>query len=163
VRNIEDVVLLCAPCRSDQEAAYENFLHAATVDGPAQASAFAYLGHHFRSVKHEEMKARKCYRRALEINPREASAGTALCELLHESNSEDIVGDICREILATAPNVEWAQRRLGIHNLSVSRAPEAISCLQVWIPLLFFGPSDVWPCFPERGNIYRVFMPPASV
>jgi tetratricopeptide (TPR) repeat protein len=118
-------------CRSDLEAAYESFLHAATVDGPAQAAAFAYLGHHFRAIKREEMKARKCYRRALEINPREASAGAALCELLHESNSEDIVGDVCREILATAPNAEWAQRRLGVHNLHIGRPTEAISCLQV--------------------------------
>lgn len=78
----------------DAANAYEAFLHAASIDGPAQGPAFAYLGHHFRA-QGEEMKARKCYRRALEIDATQASAGLALCELLHDSNSEDIVKGIC--------------------------------------------------------------------
>ena len=123
-------VKLRGACRSDQDAAYENFLHAATVDGPDQAAAFAYLGHHFRAVKREEMKARKCYRRALEIDPAEAGAGAALCALLHESRSEDLVGGVCREILAAAPRAEWARRRLGLHELRMGRPTAAISDLQ---------------------------------
>ena len=78
----------------DAANAYEAFLHAASIDGPAQAPAFAYLGHHFRG-QGEELKARKCYRRSLEIDATQASAGLALCELLHDSNSEDIVKGIC--------------------------------------------------------------------
>lgn len=139
-----------ASCRSDQDAAYENFLHAATVDGPDQAAAFAYLGHHFRGVKREEMKARKCYRRALEIDPCEASAGGALCELLHESNSEDLVGGVCQEILKAAPRAEWARRRLGLHELRMGHPKDAIASLQVRSEHL----CGLWGCLTpgERMN-----------
>jgi tetratricopeptide (TPR) repeat protein len=117
-------------CRADLEAAYEHFLHAASLDGPEQAAAFAYLGHYFVRVKAEEMKARKCYRRALELDPREAAAGRALCDLLHASNSEDLVGGVCEEILARAPSATWARERLGVHHLRLSRPREAVAALQ---------------------------------
>jgi superkiller protein 3 len=117
-------------CRTDTDAAYEHFLNAASVDGPDQAAAFAFLGHFFRTVKQEEMKARKCYRRALEIDPRQASAGRSLCDLLHASNSENLVGGVCEEILSGAATAEWARRRLGVHHLWLGRPREAITALQ---------------------------------
>eukprot|EP00892_Ulva_mutabilis_P012850 jgi/Ulvmu1/9938/UM058_0021.1 len=118
------------PSAEEQAAAYDAFLHAASLDGPAQAAAFTFLGHYFRDARAEEMKARKCYRRALELDAQQAAAGVALCDLLHESNCEDLVHGVCCEILAACPAAEWAQRRLGLHHLWMERPREAIKELQ---------------------------------
>lgn len=78
------------------------------------------------------MKARKCYRRALELDPLQAAAGAGLCDLLHDSNSEDLVHGVCTEILEACPSAEWARRRLGQHHLWTERPRDAIRELQVW-------------------------------
>lgn len=77
------------------------------------------------------MKARKCYRRALELDPLQAAAGAALCDLLHDSNSEALVRGVCEEILEACPAAEWARRRLGQHYLWLERPRDAIRELQV--------------------------------
>ena len=118
-------------CREDPEIAYTHFLEAASVEGPDQADAFAWLGHYFRKVHNEDLKARKCYRRSLLLNPRQAEAGIALCDLLHLSNSEALVEELCLEVLAMYDSAAWARLRLGMHYLWTGRAQEAITELQV--------------------------------
>lgn len=80
------------------------------------------------------MKARKCYRRALELDPLQSAAGAALCDLLHDSNCEDLVHAVCSEILEACDAAEWARRRLGLHHLWMERPRDAIRELQVRRP-----------------------------
>lgn len=118
-------------------------MEAAGVEGPSQADAFAWLGHYFREVKSDSIKARKCYRRALDLNPLASEAGLALCDLLRESNSEELVGAVCREVLAVDPDAGWALQRLGKHLLWSNQPEQAIVQLQVRLAHKPAGRADV--------------------
>ncbi|KIY91513.1 Tetratricopeptide repeat protein 37, partial [Monoraphidium neglectum] len=69
--------------RRDRDFAHAQFLEAAgEEDTPWQAPAFEWLGHWYRSVAGDAARARKCYSRALALDPSLAGAGDALCALL---------------------------------------------------------------------------------
>ena len=54
----------------------------AAVPGPAQAAAFAWLGRFYREVASDAARARKCFQKALALDPTQADAG-ACKALLH--------------------------------------------------------------------------------
>ncbi|KAI8473996.1 MAG: hypothetical protein J3K34DRAFT_518511 [Monoraphidium minutum] len=69
--------------RRDRDHAHAQFLEAAGEDDtPWQAPAFEWLGHWYRAVARDEQRARKCYSRALALDPSLAGAGDALVALL---------------------------------------------------------------------------------
>lgn len=55
--------------RAEREYAQAQFLEAAAEDGPWQAPGFEWLGHWYDQVAHDEPRARKCYQRALALDP----------------------------------------------------------------------------------------------
>jgi superkiller protein 3 len=56
--------------RTDREHAHASFLAAAREEGtPWQAPAFEWLGHWYRDVGGDGPRARKCYSRALALDP----------------------------------------------------------------------------------------------
>lgn len=55
--------------RSEREHCHAELLEAAAEEGPQQAEAFEWLGHWYREVAADELHARKCYQRALALNP----------------------------------------------------------------------------------------------
>lgn len=62
--------------RSEKQFAYTQFFEAASVEGHAQAPAFAALGRYFQDVEHKAEQAMRCYKRALALDPTIATAGS---------------------------------------------------------------------------------------
>jgi hypothetical protein len=60
--------------RAEREHCHAELLEAAAEEGLQQAEAFEWLGHWYREVAGDELHARKCYQRALALNP------TLVCE-----------------------------------------------------------------------------------
>ena len=81
--------------------------------------------------RHDQRRLAPCRCRRLTCSAATAAAGTALCDLLHGSNSEALVGGVCAEILESDGAAEWAQRRLGLHHLWRREPAAAVAALQV--------------------------------
>lgn len=71
---------LCRPCcriywacggnyKTEREYCHAHLLDAAAEEGPQQAGAFEWLGHWYSQVAGDELRARKCYQRALALDP----------------------------------------------------------------------------------------------
>lgn len=56
--------------------AHSCWLGAAAVEGPDEATAFAWLGEWYRVVRGDPARAGKCFRKALALDPKEDIAGT---------------------------------------------------------------------------------------
>lgn len=68
--------------RVEREHCLSHLLDAAAEEGPQQAEAFEWLGHWYSQVAGDEFRARKCYQRALALNPtlvRRLQPSTGLC------------------------------------------------------------------------------------
>ncbi|KAK9840650.1 hypothetical protein WJX81_006942 [Elliptochloris bilobata] len=63
---------------ADCQHAHGLLLQAAAVEGPAQAKAFALLGAHCREVAGDHLRARRCFERALLLDPQSEAAGEGL-------------------------------------------------------------------------------------
>ncbi|KAK9814136.1 hypothetical protein WJX72_001132 [[Myrmecia] bisecta] len=117
--------------RTERGNAHANLLAAAAVEGaPDQAAAFAWLGHYYREVAGDALRARKCYQRALALDPTLASAGEALCSLLKAAGSADTALALCEEFTKRAPQALWAWRRLGFLQLQTGQAEAAVVAFQ---------------------------------
>lgn len=68
--------------RTDKQHAHAHWLAAAAVEGASsRAAAFAWLGRYYEEEAGDIGKARRCYQRALAIDPVEDVAGEALRDL----------------------------------------------------------------------------------
>ncbi|GIL65160.1 hypothetical protein Vafri_18951, partial [Volvox africanus] len=82
----------------------ELLLSAAAVTGPLQAAAFTWLGQWYdkASEPRDEIKARRCYQRALALDPNQAAAGKALVAALCAAGRPETAVQLCEEMLARA-------------------------------------------------------------
>jgi hypothetical protein len=61
--------------RAQRRYTHACWLAAAAAPGPSQPPAFARLGDFYRDVAGDAARARRCYQRALALDPLQASAG----------------------------------------------------------------------------------------
>jgi formate hydrogenlyase subunit 6/NADH:ubiquinone oxidoreductase subunit I len=61
--------------RAQRRYAHSHWLAAAAAPGPSQPPAFARLGDYYRGVAGDAARARRCYQRALALDPLQASTG----------------------------------------------------------------------------------------
>uniref|UniRef100_A0A0E0IW20 Protein kinase domain-containing protein n=1 Tax=Oryza nivara TaxID=4536 RepID=A0A0E0IW20_ORYNI len=92
-------------------AAAERFLAAAKLD-PNDGVPFRFLGHHY-ALAGDAQRAAKCYQRAATLNPDDAEAGEAVCDLLDLEGKESLEIALCKEAAGKSPRAFWAFRRLG--------------------------------------------------
>ncbi|TVU31784.1 hypothetical protein EJB05_23485 [Eragrostis curvula] len=92
-------------------AAAERFLAAAKLN-PNDGVPFRFLGHHYARGG-DTQRAAKCYQRAVALNPDDAEAGEALCDLLDVEGKEILEVAVCKEASDKSPRAFWAFRRLG--------------------------------------------------
>ncbi len=57
------------------------------MPGPAQAAAFAWLGRFYREVASDAARARKCFQKALALDPTQADAGASECVLISQGTA----------------------------------------------------------------------------
>ncbi|KAK9847277.1 hypothetical protein WJX84_002642 [Apatococcus fuscideae] len=117
--------------RTDKQHAHAHWLAAAAAEGAlSRAAAFAWLGKYYREVAGDTGKARRCYQRALAIDPVDDVAGRGLCGLLNAAGSQETALKLCQEIATRAPKALWAWQGLGRLLLDQGRPEAALVPLQ---------------------------------
>ncbi|KAL4853629.1 Tetratricopeptide repeat protein SKI3 [Chlorella vulgaris] len=116
--------------RSEKQFAYTQFFDAASVEGHAQAPAFAALGRYFQEVEGKEEQALRCFKRALALDPSVAAAGDQLCAMLVASGKAATALSLCREIASRAPQARWAYRRCGYLLAASEEYEQAVTAFQ---------------------------------
>ncbi|WIA30388.1 hypothetical protein OEZ86_000474 [Tetradesmus obliquus] len=119
--------------RCEREHCLQHLLDAAAEEGPQQAEAFEWLGHWYSQVAHDELRARKCYQRALALNPTLEGAGNALCDLLQASRgaqAASLEAKLLEEMLLRAPDAQWAHSRLARLQLQTGQYEQAVASFQ---------------------------------
>ncbi|WIA10335.1 hypothetical protein OEZ85_010527 [Tetradesmus obliquus] len=119
--------------RCEREHCLQHLLDAAAEEGPQQAEAFEWLGHWYSQVAHDELRARKCYQRALALNPTLEGAGNALCDLLQASRgaqAASLEAKLLEEMLLRAPDAQWARSRLARLQLQTGQYEQAVASFQ---------------------------------
>ncbi|CAL4923688.1 unnamed protein product [Urochloa decumbens] len=114
--------------RQLRAAAAEHFLAAAKLN-PNDGAPFRFLGHHYARGG-DTQRAAKCYQRAVALNPDDAEAGEALCDLLDVEGKESLELAVCKEAAGKSPRAFWAFRRLGYLQVHQRKWSDAIQSLQ---------------------------------
>ncbi|KAM0878423.1 hypothetical protein ACQ4PT_034890 [Festuca glaucescens] len=94
---------------AEEEA--ERLLAAAKLN-PNDGGPFRSLGHHYARAG-DAQRAARCYQRAVTLDPDDAEAGEALCDLLDVEGKESLELAVCKEAAGKSPRAFWAFRRLG--------------------------------------------------
>ncbi|KAL3133073.1 hypothetical protein ABBQ38_006975 [Trebouxia sp. C0009 RCD-2024] len=118
------------PSQEVRGQAYGHWLAAASVGGSHQAAAFAKLGLWYADFKADVPRARKCFQRALGLNPLQSEAGEGLCNLLRAEGRADTAQALCQEVSSRAPGATWAWRRLAFFCLHTGDFEKAVLCFQ---------------------------------
>ncbi|KAF6252995.1 hypothetical protein COO60DRAFT_1704042 [Scenedesmus sp. NREL 46B-D3] len=119
--------------RCEREHCLQHLLDAAAEEGPQQAEAFEWLGHWYSQVARDEFRARKCYQRALALNPTLEGAGNELCDLLQVSRgaqAASLEAKLLEEMLLRAPDAHWARGRLARLQLQTGQYEQAVASFQ---------------------------------
>ncbi|XP_011301228.1 tetratricopeptide repeat protein 37 [Fopius arisanus] len=117
--------------------ALRNFSHAlmALLKGvhvdPNHWQCLLYLGHYYRERTGDLEKARKCYQKALRINPNSIEAGARLSTAYRLlKNSEANMQMLQRVTTADGGGPKWAWLQLGLQQLDEGKIVQAIKSLR---------------------------------
>ncbi|KAG0243382.1 Superkiller protein 3 [Actinomortierella wolfii] len=115
--------------RQDKQYSYINLINSAKID-PHFAGAFTYLGHYYRLVEEDHVRAQKCYQKAFSMDASEGEAGLYLCDYYLDQDEESLAEDVLRAATAADRKATWAWRRLGFAELIHGHYVDAITCFQ---------------------------------
>jgi len=102
--------------RNDKNHAYAQFVRSAKLD-PRFASSFTYLGHYYRLIEKDHVRAKKCYQKAFSNDAREEEAGLQLSEYYQSDREFQMAEEIYRTIIQINYRAGWAWKRLGFSDL----------------------------------------------
>ncbi|XP_028660594.2 tetratricopeptide repeat protein 37 [Erpetoichthys calabaricus] len=135
--------------RRDKTKAQTHLLKAAKLDaylGPV----FRYLGHFYRDIAADKVRARGCYKKAFEIDRHDAESGAAAVDLSMELDDMNSALAILKSVTehASAGTAKWAWLRRGLYYLKINQYTQAIADLQA---ALRADPKDsvCWECIGE--------------
>ncbi|XP_077378544.1 tetratricopeptide repeat protein 37 [Festucalex cinctus] len=137
--------------RKDRSKAHSNFLKAAKLD-PHLSCVFRYLGHYYREVANDSVRARGCYKKAFDLDSDDAESGAAAVDLSMAHGDMDSALAILQSVIekATPGSAKWAWMRRGLYYLKVGQHQQAIADLQA---ALRADPED-WVCWECLGEAY---------
>ncbi|KAG0253953.1 Superkiller protein 3 [Actinomortierella ambigua] len=115
--------------RQDKQYSFTNLISSAKID-PHFAGAFTYLGHFYRLVEEDHIRAQKCYQKAFSMDASEGEAGLHLCDYYLDQGEDSLAEDVLRAATAADRKATWAWRRLGYAELIHGQFVEAINCFQ---------------------------------
>ncbi|XP_071101530.1 superkiller complex protein 3-like [Haliotis cracherodii] len=132
-----------------QERCFKAFLKAAKLD-PYNSDIFLYLGHFYATVQKQNVKAKRCYQKAYDLDPANEEAGAALCDIL-VAIGEDEEARALLEAATSQANAgcgKWAWLRLGLYQVRHDDPTIAVASFQA---ALRADPRDnhVWECLAE--------------
>lgn len=78
------------------------------------SSGFTFLGHFYRQVQKDHVRAKKCYQKAFLLNPQEeVDAALHLSDYYIADNEATDAEEIFKRVTELAPKTGWAWRRPG--------------------------------------------------
>ncbi|RUP47706.1 hypothetical protein BC936DRAFT_145426 [Jimgerdemannia flammicorona] len=114
---------------TDKDYAYKQFIQAAKLD-PHFAAAFTYLGHYYRIVEHDRLRAKRCYQKAFSLDPSDADSGIQLSDYYVEDEELDLAEAVFRTATKVNARTGWAWKRLGFAELIKGNHLDAITDFQ---------------------------------
>ncbi|MFT7813636.1 tetratricopeptide repeat protein 37 isoform X1 [Arapaima gigas] len=141
----------------DKSKAQTHLLKAAKLD-PFMGPAFRYLGHYYRAIAKDQVRARGCYKRAFELDNGDVESGAATVDLSMEQGDMDSALEVLKAVTekATPGSAKWAWMRRGLYHLKIGQHSQAIADLQA---ALRADPQDCvcWECLGEAYLNRRSF------
>ncbi|XP_053276715.1 SKI3 subunit of superkiller complex protein [Pleuronectes platessa] len=137
--------------RKDRGKAQAHLLKAAKID-PHLGCVFRYLGHYYREIATDRVRARGCYKKAFELDNEDSESGSASVDLSMEQEDMDTALATLESVIekATPGSAKWAWMRRGLYYLKVGEHQQAVSDLQA---ALRADPDD-WVCWECLGEAY---------
>ena len=80
---------------------------------PEFASGFTYVGHYYRQVQNDRVRAKKCYQKAFMLDPLDADAAFHLSNYYVNDNETREAEAVFKQVTELIPKAGWAWRRLG--------------------------------------------------
>ncbi|KAL7645632.1 UNVERIFIED_CONTAM: hypothetical protein RMT77_004018 [Armadillidium vulgare] len=95
---------------------------------PKLSDSFLYIGHYYRLEDNLE-KARKCYEKALSLNPGSEEAGSSLSDVYRITGQNEANLALLLRVTSTG-STGWAWLHLGLHYLAVGEDDDAVKAFQ---------------------------------
>ncbi|KAI9489583.1 hypothetical protein BDB00DRAFT_842592 [Zychaea mexicana] len=108
---------------------FKYFMQAVKLD-PEFASGFTYIGHYYREVKNDHMRAKKCYQKAFMLDTLDTDAAFHLSNYYIKDTEANEAEAVFKQITELVPKTGWAWRRLGYSMIISNQYAEAITCFQ---------------------------------
>ncbi|XP_062516907.1 tetratricopeptide repeat protein 37-like isoform X2 [Corticium candelabrum] len=135
----------------DRSNCFAHFLKAAKLD-PFSSESFMYLGHYYQTVLQDYSKCRRCYQKAIDLNPSLSEAGVAFSDVCLAMGDDSAAFALYQQVTTNASmeDAKWAWLRLGLSQLDRGEIGEAISSFRTVVKA---DPEDRqgWECL---GDAY---------
>jgi tetratricopeptide (TPR) repeat protein len=99
----------------ERQYAHAQFLEAARID-PGLAGAFTYLGRYYLEVQKDDLRARRCFQKAVQLDPNDERAGDPPCtpSLWQKWSLAQEHGGVACVLLGSAKE-SWSFRMTRVH------------------------------------------------
>eukprot|EP01102_Stenamoeba_stenopodia_P019984 TRINITY_DN7652_c0_g1_i1.p1 TRINITY_DN7652_c0_g1~~TRINITY_DN7652_c0_g1_i1.p1 ORF type:complete len:773 (+),score=181.22 TRINITY_DN7652_c0_g1_i1:540-2858(+) len=115
--------------KEDRKYALHHFLQSAKWN-PSFAPNFTYLGQFYQEIEKDLEKAKRCYQKAISLDPLDTVASKQLSEMYLESGQVALAESILRQITNQKPREHWAFLRLGLLQLKRNDHSDAVTSFQ---------------------------------
>ncbi|CAB4463214.1 TPR-like protein [Rhizophagus irregularis] len=135
---------------SDKKIAYAEFIRSAKLD-QGLAGPFTYLGHYYRLVDKDHVRAKKCYQKAFSNDSLDEEAGSQLSEYYQSDGEVQLAEGVYRAAIQASFKAGWAWKRLGFSELANGNYSNAIINFQT---ALRTNSKDI-DCWEGLAQAYR--------
>ncbi|KAJ3188747.1 Superkiller protein 3 [Gaertneriomyces sp. JEL0708] len=121
---------------------------ASAKSNPSYARPFTYLGHHYKLIEKDLSRARKCYVRALSLDPHEEEAAKGYLEIF--DGDEAMLERVLEGVVSDGERRAWAWQGLGLLSLASHDYDTAVVRFQAALRI----DSDLVICWEGLGEAY---------
>ncbi|XP_065837280.1 tetratricopeptide repeat protein 37-like [Oscarella lobularis] len=123
--------LLHGSSEARKNQCFAHFLQAAKLD-PYYSDAFLYLGHCYLETFNDTNKSRRCYFKAIDLDPSNVEAGKRLTSLCESMGKTEEAIEVYKKIASknSPERAKWAWFQLGIRQLEMNQYNEAVVSFQ---------------------------------
>ncbi|RIA96123.1 hypothetical protein C1645_815807 [Glomus cerebriforme] len=134
----------------DKKLAYAEFIRSAKLDQNL-SGPFTYLGHFYRLIDRDHVRAKKCYQKAFSNDPLDEEAGMQLSEYYQSAGELQMAEGVYRTAIQARFKAGWAWKRLGFSELANGNYSDAITNFQT---ALRTNSKDIY-CWEGLAQAYR--------
>jgi superkiller protein 3 len=115
--------------RTDKQYTLHTLIQAVKLD-TSLSDGFTLLGHYYRMVEGDQVRAIKCYQKALSLNTQDLEAADHVSSYMLKHQQKDEAKALLERLTAMGVRAAWVWKRLGSLALASGQLPEATSYLQ---------------------------------